>query len=158
MEKTYFYFAIGLLVAAMALPAKASPLAMRVVGVMDGDTVEVSDRQRSSFRCRLYGIDAPESGQPFGQAAKSALSDAVYGKDVSITITGEDRYERKICKIGYAGYDINVGMVRTGYAWVYRAYTKDPAYYRAEEEAKAERAGLWRDPNPTAPWEWRRKK
>jgi endonuclease YncB( thermonuclease family) len=40
-------------------------------------------------------------------------------------------------------------------AWVYRQYAKDPAYYTAEDTAKAAKVGLWSKPNPTPPWEFR---
>ena len=41
-------------------------------------------------------------------------------------------------------------------AWVFRKYNKDAALYPIEAEAKEQKRGLWRDPAPVPPWEWRR--
>ena len=56
-------------------------------------------------------------------------------------------------------YQLTVGM-----AWWYRQYAKEQTpkqrgqYEFAEVEAKAKGVGLWREPEPVAPWEWRRQK
>lgn len=137
-----------------AATANAQP--MRVVGVIDGDTVVViSDSTHRGFRCRLAGIDAPEKSQAFGRASKQALSDLVYGKVVDIKQEGSDRYDRQICTIHFNGMDINLEQVRTGMAWVYRRYNHSPAYINAEKAAQSSAAGLWRDNEPTPPWEFR---
>lgn len=46
-------------------------------------------------------------------------------------------------------------MVKTGMAWVYRKYATNQAYYSAEETAKTNKIGLWSQPNPVPPWEFR---
>jgi endonuclease YncB( thermonuclease family) len=59
---------------------------------------------------------------------------------------------------------LNVGLAQltVGLAWHCTKYDheQDPQqrgqYEFAEREARAKRAGLWRDPNPVPPWEWRR--
>ena len=53
-----------------------------VVGVIDGDTADVR-LDSGMIRVRFHAIDAPESGQPHGKAAKAALADLVYGKTVA---------------------------------------------------------------------------
>jgi len=60
-----------------------------VVGVADGDTITVLEN-RTQHRIRLYGIDAPEGGQDFGNRAKKFVSDLVFGKQVRIVKAGED--------------------------------------------------------------------
>jgi len=70
----------------------------RVVGVTDGDTITVLDENKKQIKVRLDAIDAPESGQPFGQAAKRALSDMVFGKDVIVYKKKEDRWGRTRCR------------------------------------------------------------
>ena len=42
----------------------------KVVGVMDGDTIEVLDATETPRRIRLEGIDAPEKAQPFSARSK----------------------------------------------------------------------------------------
>lgn len=56
----------------------------RVVGISDGDTVTVLTPERKQVRIRLFGIDAPESGQDYGQRAKQAASEMAFGKDVTV--------------------------------------------------------------------------
>lgn len=58
--------------------------------------------------------------------------------------------------------DINLAMINAGLAWHYKKYQKDQSrsdrllYAHAEEQARQHRIGLWRDPNPTPPWDWRK--
>lgn len=130
----------------------------RVVGITDGDTVRVlvQDPTPREIRVRLHGIDAPERSQAFGTRARQELSKLVYGKIVRIEKVETDRYGRTVARIFADGTDVNAEMVRRGFAWWYRRYAPDdPVLRRAEEEAKAARAGLWRDSNPTPPWEFR---
>ena len=49
-------------------------------------------------------------------------------------------------------------MVKDGFAWHYKYYDSTPAYAEAEKEARAAKRGLWNDPNPIQPYEFRKKK
>ena len=110
---------------------------------------------------RLPGIDAPEKWQAFGQVSKQHLSDLVYDKTVSVVFHKRDWYKRILGKVLVNGAD--AGQIQLGLGWHYKKYereqsTKDRvAYARAEETARAERRGLWRDPRPVPPWEFRRR-
>lgn len=46
----------------------------KVVKIVDGDTITALDAQNTTIKIRMYGIDAPESKQAFGQKAKQALT------------------------------------------------------------------------------------
>lgn len=127
----------------------------RVVGVADGDTLTVLDAGHGLTKIRLHQIDAPEKKQDFGQRSKQSLSDLVYGKQVSIEVADTDKYGRTVGKVWVNGKDANLEQVRRGMAWVYTKYANDPAYFAAERTAKAGRLGLWSQPNPTPPWEYR---
>jgi micrococcal nuclease len=61
------------------VPTLAADFTGPVVAVLDGDTLEVLHHQRPE-RIRLSGIDCPEQGQAFGNNAKHAASDLVFGK------------------------------------------------------------------------------
>ena len=73
----------------------------------------------------------------------------------------KDRYSRIVGKLLLDGEDVNLNMVRSGFAWWYRKYANEqsPAdqdrYEAAEFDARAGRVGLWVDPSPMAPWDWR---
>lgn len=125
------------LAALLILPAIAWADPGEVVGVIDGDTVDVLSPDRKMTRCRLYGIDAPEKGQPVGQAAKKALSDLTYRKTLDVRVVDTDRYGRAICRLTLAGVDINREQVGRGMAWVYRRYNREPALYEVETAARA---------------------
>ncbi len=124
----------------------------RVIGVTDGDTVKLLTADKQSIKIRLYGIDAPEKSQDFGQASKKYLSGLIYDKDVKVEITDTDRYGRSIGKIYLNDKYINLEMVKSGMAWWYRQYAKHDTELRdAEQIAKELKTGLWIMPNPIEP-------
>ena len=127
-----------------------------VVGVSDGDTLTALSATRRRLKCRLYGIDAPEKKQAFGQASKLSLSALSYGRSANIDIVGRDRYGRAICKIAVAGVDVNKEQIARGMAWMYRQYASDRTYSDAEMRAQSRRIGIWRDTQPVPPWDFRR--
>ncbi|UZR30739.1 thermonuclease family protein [Methylococcus mesophilus] len=137
--------------------AAAESLAGRVVSVLDGDTITLLSVGNVQTRVRLAQIDAPEKRQDYGQASKRALSDWVSGKKVTVEVADTDRYGRSVGKVLIGGTDVNLEQVRAGMAWVYRKYAYDPGYFSAEDEARAVRRGLWSQPNPVPPWEFRHK-
>ena len=149
-----------LLLQVLALPyaeASAETWSGEVVRVMDGDTIEVLHANRP-IRVRLANIDAPEKHQAFGSRSRDYLGDMVFRRQVSIKDQGQDRYGRVIGVVYIAGVNANAEMVRAGMAWVYRRYNTDPQLVELELQARAMRAGLWRDNFPTPPWEFRRAK
>jgi micrococcal nuclease len=98
----------------------------------------------------------PELGQPFGQAAKRALSEMVFGKNVVVIKMKEDRWGRTIGHVLIDGKDTNLMMLEAGMAWHYREYSKNVRPQRAEDDARVARNGLWADREPMPPWEWRK--
>ena len=129
----------------------------RVIGVSDGDTITVlDDMDQGKFRIRLDKIDAPEKKQDFGNEAKQYLSALVLGKKVSIRYKSIDRYGRISGVVFLDGTETNLQMVQAGYAWHYSCYDKTPAYIEAEKQARAKKKGLWQDPNPINPYNFRK--
>ncbi len=127
----------------------------KVVGVADGDSITVL-RDREQVKVRLVDIDAPEKGQAFGNRSKQALEALVKGQEVLVVERGKDRYQRTLGRIYRGDLDVNAEQVRQGMAWVIRQYAKDATLYPIEAEAKEQKRGLWRDPEPVPPWEWRK--
>jgi endonuclease YncB( thermonuclease family) len=157
----------ALLCWALCLPAlvgaaQADTLLGRVVAVADGDTLTVLDASNTQHRIRLAGIDAPEKGQPFGDASKRSLSDLGYDRHVSVHWNKQDRYGRMVGKVIVDGRDVNLEQVRRGLAWWFRRYADEQSpldratYESAEVEARNAKRGLWGDRNPVAPWDWRK--
>lgn len=126
----------------------------RVVGVLDGDTIDVLVDQQPR-RVRLAEIDAPEKKQAFGARARQALSGYVFGQVVRVRESGSDRYGRTIGSVVVDGQSINRAMIAAGMAWAYRRYLVDRSLLELEAQARQSRRGLWADSTPVAPWEWR---
>jgi endonuclease YncB( thermonuclease family) len=144
----------ALLLAAVG-SAVAEPLLVgRVDHVADGDTLTVTvDGTR--HRIRLHQIDAPEHDQPGAREARRALARKVQGQRVRIVVDGEDAYGRLVGQIWLGSRDINRELVREGHAWAFRRYLVDPTLLDDEAAAREQGLGLWRRPNPVAPWQWR---
>jgi endonuclease YncB( thermonuclease family) len=142
-----------------------------IVHVADSDTITVLDSNKLQHRVRIAGSDAPEKGQPFGNASRKRMGELVARKEVHVEYNKHDRYGRIVGKVlvmppdcPACGKTMDVGLaqVTTGMAWWYQKYaneqsSEDQARYEfAKQEAKAKRAGLWQDKNPQPPWEYRR--
>jgi endonuclease YncB( thermonuclease family) len=144
--------------------ASANIIHGRVVGVSDGDTVTVIDVNKTQYKIRLAGIDAPEKAQAYGQKSKESLSELVFGKQVDVEWSKQDRYGRTVGKIMLAGVDINLEQIKRGMAWHYKQYQNEQspedrdAYAQYQSQAQERRVGLWRDPAPIEPAVFRQKK
>ncbi|MEY3322473.1 MAG: hypothetical protein RLZZ417_2056 [Bacteroidota bacterium] len=131
---------------------------LRVIGIKDGDTVVLLTNKKEEITLRLSEIDAPERKQAFGTVSRTYLSNLIFGKEVKLQKSGTDRYGRTLGFIFTRnGTNVNLEMVKNGMAWQYEKYSKSPVLRRAQIEAKAQKLGLWRDPFPTPPWEFRRR-
>jgi endonuclease YncB( thermonuclease family) len=148
--------ALSLVALLIAAPADAEFFEGRVVGVLDGDTIDVLVAGETR-RIRLRGIDAPERDQPWAGRAKRALAQRVFGKDVRVNDFGPDSYGRTVGEVYADNVCVGCELVREGHAWVFRRYTDDPVLYQLEAEARAARRGLWALPEEqqVPPWEWR---
>jgi hypothetical protein len=88
----------------------------------------------------------------------------VFGKKVAVEWNERDHYQRVLGKVLLDGQDINLKQIKAGLAWHYKQYDKgqrladQSLYASAEESARRKGVGLWRDPAPVAPWDFRREK
>ena len=116
------YKIVILLLLFIILPVLSWAWSGNVVGVADGDTIEVMHDGKGE-KIRLYGIDCPEKKQDFGQRAKKFTSQKVFGKVVEVEQIDTDRYGRTVALV-YLGnkYSLNEALIASGYAWVYKKY------------------------------------
>lgn len=114
--------AAATLVANPVLAAEPWTVEGRVVGISDGDTITILDRDKRQHKIRLAGIDAPEKGQAFGDRSKESLSRLVFDRQVEAHCHKRDRYGREVCKIMRGSTDVNIEQVRAGMAWWYQEY------------------------------------
>ena len=158
----------GALVALVVLACaavSAETLKGRVVKVADGDTITVL-ASNVQHKVRLSGIDAPEKKQAFGEVSRRHLASLVSGKDVEVEWTKKDKYGRILGTVwvdvpapdgkGAVRCDANRSMLYAGLAWHYKRFDSSKAYSDAESDARRARLGLWRDPNPVPPEEFRK--
>ena len=140
-------------------PIKNGFKPVQVVGecvyVYDGDTVLV-DAGGKKTKIRLYGIDAPELSQEFGDKSRALLSRLVEKKRITVSVTGEDKYGRLIGVVFFDGMDVNALMLKNGAAWHYKDYDKSTEYAELESLARKERLGLWATRSIMAPWDYRK--
>jgi micrococcal nuclease len=130
-----------------------------VTKISDGDTIHVTTPEQTKLTVRLYGMDAPETpkinqrtgrinkpGQPYGEESWKALEAKIMDKQVRLDIIDIDRYKRMVGVIWIDNRNINLEMVREGFAEAYVEYLKEPfrdQFLRAQNEAKSAKIGIW---------------
>ncbi len=130
----------------------------KVVGITDGDTIVVLADGNRQIKVRLEGIDCPEGNQDFGRRAKEFTAAFCFGKEVRIEKTGIDRYGRTLAWVYVGDHCLNKELLKAGMAWQFTRYNHDPELAGLEETARREKIGLWSQPNPVPPWEFRKNK
>jgi len=139
------------------LLVNSSEQAGTVVKIIDGDTFDLLTKAKSTIRIRMNGIDCPERRQDFYKVAKDALAGYIFKKEVRLINTGRDRNKRTIAIVFCNEENINLTMIRNGYAWHYKKYSVDTSLAKAEKQARIRKKGLWKMNNPVPPWEFRKK-
>lgn len=131
----------------------------KVIKIKDGDTIDILFNGKP-LTIRFAHIDCPEKKQPFGNVAKQFTADKCFGQNVAIL--NEKKFDRNKRLIGEVineqGENVNKELVKAGLAWHYLKYSTDASYSDLEAIARQSKVGLWSDPNPTPPWDWRKHK
>lgn len=137
----------------------SSALLCLIIAISDGDTLKARCGAPGAYQqliIRLAEIDAPEKAQPYGQRSRQHLADLCFQTQATIRPATRDRYGRTVARVECRGQDANAEQVRAGMAWAYTYYLTDPEIQHLQDAAKASRAGLWADPSPIPPWDWRK--
>ena len=147
---------IILLFLLLTLPAYSGELLTgKVVRVIDGDTIEVN-LKTGTARVRLYGIDAPEHSQPYGEQATRYLRQLLQGREIEVYSVCLDKYKRYLAKIYYNDKYINLMLVKSGLAWAYSAGKQNFEIKLAQRYAKQHHIGLWHQAKPIRPSTYRK--
>ncbi|MDX1513177.1 MAG: thermonuclease family protein [Gammaproteobacteria bacterium] len=128
-----------------------------VTQVESGDGIAVAS-SGAVHRVRLAEIDAPEVGQPHAIESRETLIELVLDKDVEVIVIGEDGDGWLPGRVFAGMTDVNAELVRRGLAWLDPQTVRDPVLIELEKIARREMRGLWQDPYPIPPWEWRKGK
>jgi len=127
-----------------------------IQSVTDGDTYDVRVSEGQTFTVRLWGIDAPETSQPYGTAATRAARRYVSNKNVRIAVEDIGRYGRAVASVKVGGGSLGHMLVRDGLGWWHREYAPNATELRRlQRQARNAERGLWSQASPTAPWAWR---
>ena len=154
-------FFLSLLILAVTLSgAFAEEFKARVIKVTDGDTLRIDIiGGKKNQRLRFQAIDAPEINQAYGKQSAKFLADLVKNKVVTIKVDPKrkyDHYDRMLGKVFVDNKDVELIMIAEGMAWHYKYHNKEKHYADAELAARAAKKGLWKDPNPIQPYEFRK--
>jgi endonuclease YncB( thermonuclease family) len=127
-----------------------------VTRVKDGDSFLVRSNGLV-YEIRMYGIDAPESRQEGGKAAKKALHKLISGKTVKIEAVSTGAYNRIIGKVYVGKKYVNLELVKSGNAHWYKRYApNDKELQDAEQSAQKSKSGIWSsDTAPVSPEKFR---
>lgn len=138
-------------------PKYENKISGKAVKIADGDTFTLLFNNGFEVRVRLDGIDTPEKRQSFSGVAKKALSNLIFKKQVEVYYNKKDGYGRVLGEIHINGLIVNQELLRQGLAWHYIKYSDDEHLALLEKIARENKIGLWQDPNPIAPWNFRKK-
>ena len=151
-----------LLLMLLCVPTFAQAWPGDVLTVHDGDTMRVQPVDGEAVSIRVYGVDCPELGQPYGTAARDMTAQLLKGQRVEI-IPAQARksYKRDVAVVMMPdGATLEDALVSAGMAWVDGRYCKQrpecDQWRQHQADAKAARRGLWADDSPIPPWTWRR--
>ena len=136
--------------------ASADEFVGKIVAVADGDVVLIQHLDNTEV-VRLAGIDSPDRGQPFWRQAKEFTASLVIGEEVKVRVESRDRFGRNVGDVILPdGRSLNRVLVHAGFAWWYRSELDDKILGELEEEAQLNKRGLWANPKPVPPWEFRK--
>lgn len=146
-----------------------------IADAIDGDTILCLKNKSEQIKVKLFGIDAPELDQPYGQEAKQLLNQMLH-EDIFISIRKITKDNTYLVDINYIDTlcrepitsesecttnleNINSNMIETGHAWYDLSEEEnDPNFQTDERNARYYKNGLWSQSNPIPPWEWRKQK
>lgn len=124
--------------------------------VLDGDTIRLLLETGQVVQVELYGIDAPEREQPYGEAATRAVRRAVFRADVEAVAEASGPDGRPLFVVRTGDQVLNERLLHDGLAWWDRSQAPhDDRYRRLERHARSADRGLWAQADPVPPWQWR---
>lgn len=156
MKKLLFVFLLGLTFSWG--DCYAQKFEVKVVKISDGDTFVAINSDNLQIKFRIWGIDAPEKKQAYSTKSKEFLSSLIFGKTITVNVQRLDSWGRYLTYVFTPdGKDVSLEMIKNGYAWHYKKNDNSEEYDVAEATARKNKVGLWVDPRPIAPWDFRNK-
>ena len=148
--------AIHLVIFSLPLLMATELIVGEVTAIHDGNTLEVSTKEKDTYRISLMGIDCPELQQAYGKEARDFVAEWLLHQEVTVLIRGKDRNKNYVGIVLLTeGEDVRIALLEKGLAWTAE---KNPVPELEEIRLDAARngKGLWQDQSPLAPWIFRR--
>jgi endonuclease YncB( thermonuclease family) len=155
LNKKKFIFLIS--VSALTFILTIDKAKSQTIKIVDGDTIHLNGE-----KIRFSGIDAPELKQTCikegmkdfcGVTAKKILINKIENNNVECIKDGKDQYKRTLAECFVNNESLSSYLVRSGYAFAYRKYSKK--FIEDENYAKANQIGMW-SMKFEYPWSYRR--
>lgn len=135
---------------------KTELLTARVVLIPAGDVMTVL-RGTDIIEIRLHGIDCPEEGQAFAREARQFVYDLCFARMVKIRPLDTDPEGRTVAIVYLEDRrELNYELLKAGMAWHSRKFSNDKMYEAAVRHARKSGMGLWGNPDPVPPWDFRK--
>lgn len=154
----YFYLSLAAVFFLLFLPGKAFAAQAWVYWVTDGDTIKAVTEDMEICTIRIYGLDCPESGQPYGFRARLYAAKECLFRVVELERIERDEYGRTVAIVQKKQGSLEEKLLRAGLAWVYDHYCHKEVcteYKDFEARARRNQKGLWEQEHPVEPWKWR---
>ncbi len=155
IKQPVFTFYLSLIL--LFLSTSALAVDYQITHIYDGDTIKLSG-PNGEFKLRFVGIDAPERNQAYGKKSRRAV-DKICKKNhakIKVYFFGMDKYQRYLGLLFCNDINVSLYLTKQGLAWHNIRYSSDINLFLAQREAQQHKKGLWKQPNPTPPWLWRR--
>ena len=124
--------------------------------IFGADNCRPRRRYHRSLAQQSPGTDPPQ----WHRLSRKRTSLRPFGKEVMLQTHGRDKNGHTIADVSLPdGTSLNLTLVKDGWCWWYPEYAPENVIL-AELQRRARRSGLglWADPDPVPPWEWRRRK
>ncbi len=138
----------------VSITVAAGPFTGSCTAVLDGDTIQVS-RAEEIFTVHLIAADAPEMAQPFGEEAAAFLEGLVLGGEVTIDRVSDVDSSEMSARVLVGDLDLALAILEAGFAWHDTIHDSQEELVLADIISRSSKRGLWADPEPVPPWEWR---
>ena len=148
--------AIHLVIFSLPLLMATESIVGEVTAIHDGNTLEVSTKEKDKYRIILMGVDCPELQQAYGKEARDFLAKWLLHQEVTVQIHGKDRNRNYVGVVLLTeGEDVRLALLEEGLAWTAEE-NPIPELELIRRDAARNRKGLWHDQSPLAPWIFRR--
>lgn len=126
-----------------------SVLEVSFVRCHDADTCHFKKNNGETVKVRFAGVDAPEKKKPFSKEATEFVVSKLKDQKVTLHCIGQS-FDRRVCSVFVGQLDLAEDLVRAGYAWDSPKHSKG-RYRQFEDQARAEKRGLWVQENVQSP-------